>query len=253
MMASDHELEPPWTRGGGILGQMYRRGLEKADLRYCQTRAQCETLLELKGLQAEHLPNIYAFAPEDASAVKEPRGALWVGRCIKLKAPEHFIALARALPEVPMTMVALPSMYDPTRFDRINKASADLENLTVIPGVDREAMGQLYRQHAMAVNTSDWEGMPNIFLEAADHGAALLSLRVDPDGIFELQGWGYCAAGELDALREKIAQFHADPAACEAQAARGRAGLMGRHDVTQVGPQLFAALRRLHGERGGQA
>jgi glycosyltransferase involved in cell wall biosynthesis len=58
----------------------------------------------------------------------------------------------------------------------------------------------LIDQSVAVVNTSEFEGMSNIFLEAWARGVPALSLFHDPDGIVEHHGLG----GFADSSRERL-------------------------------------------------
>ena len=67
----------------------------------------------------------------------------------------------------------------------------------------------------MFVNTSEYEGFANSFIQAGQGGAAILSFEVDSDGVLSRHGAGICAqrdetrffavAGELMNERDKLA------------------------------------------------
>jgi hypothetical protein len=52
------------------------------------------------------------------------------------------------------------------------------------------------------VNTADFEGMPNIFLEGWARGVPALALTHDPDGLIEQYGLGAFAQGSSERLLE---------------------------------------------------
>jgi glycosyltransferase involved in cell wall biosynthesis len=50
------------------------------------------------------------------------------------------------------------------------------------------------------VSTSEFEGMPNVFLEGWARGVPALALSHDPDGVIEGHGLGACALGSGESL-----------------------------------------------------
>ena len=57
------------------------------------------------------------------------------------------------------------------------------------------------------MNTSEWEGWPNSFIQAGLGRTALLSLDVNPDGIFERFGLGFFAAGDMEKLKSGASEM----------------------------------------------
>jgi hypothetical protein len=52
------------------------------------------------------------------------------------------------------------------------------------------------------VNTSDYEGMPNVFLEGWARGVPALALTHDPDGVIERERVGAFAHGSAERFAE---------------------------------------------------
>jgi glycosyltransferase involved in cell wall biosynthesis len=58
----------------------------------------------------------------------------------------------------------------------------------------------LVDQAVAVVSTSDFEGMPNVFLEAWTRGVPVLALSHDPDNVIERHGLGEFARGSRESL-----------------------------------------------------
>ncbi len=66
------------------------------------------------------------------------------------------------------------------------------------------------------VNTSDWEGWPNSFIQAGLGRAALLSLDVNPDSLFQKYALGAFAAGNFDSFKASARAMISDSGALAA-------------------------------------
>lgn len=123
---------------------------------------------------------------------------LWVGRPASYKNPLAFLRLGRAVPEACFVMVGIPG---PPLGDRaFVEAAAAVPNLEVLPPLTHSQVLPLYERAVAVVNTSDFEGFPNVFMEGWARGALALSLRVDPDGVIARYGLGFAAGGSPELL-----------------------------------------------------
>jgi glycosyltransferase involved in cell wall biosynthesis len=70
-----------------------------------------------------------------------------------------------------------------------------------------EVTKQLEKAHLL-VNTSDYEGFSNTFIEAWQRGVPIISFKVDPDGILEKRKLGYLSRTLLQMEKDILTLFH---------------------------------------------
>jgi glycosyltransferase involved in cell wall biosynthesis len=173
----------------------------------------------------------------------EPEALLWVGRAAHYKRPEAFLELARAVPEARFWMVAVPSNdAERQRADELERAAARLPNLELLIPRPRRELLELIDSAVAMVNTADYEGMPNIFLESWARGVPALALSHDPDELIEREGLGGFAGGSperLAALAREMWRARDDQVEV---AARCRAYLAREHGVDALATKWIAAL-----------
>jgi hypothetical protein len=63
-------------------------------------------------------------------------------------------------------------------------------NIQLLEPLPRTELMRLIDSAVAMVNTADYEGMPNIFLESWARGVPALSLLHDPDGVIERESLG---------------------------------------------------------------
>lgn len=176
----------------------YRLGLRLASRVVVQTESQRERARRALGLDATVIPSFCELARA------EPRRSelfLWIGRIIGRKNPLSFAALAERIPEARFVLVS-QSSSSPELQSAVRAAAERLPNLEIRGPIPHRELLALYGHAVAVVNTSDFEGFPNTFLEAWARGTPALSLRVDPDRVIERHGLGVVAGGSDEKLVE---------------------------------------------------
>jgi len=101
------------------------------------------------------------------------------------------------VPEAKFSMVGVPTGPDGPRLAAsIAKRAASLPNVELLAPRARPALAPLYDSAVAVVNTAEFEGMPNIFLEGWARGVPALALQHDPDGMIVRERLGAFAAGD---------------------------------------------------------
>lgn len=181
---------------------LYRVGVRLADRLIVQTSEQALMAEETFRHAAAPIECIAEAAPPRTS---EPEAFLWIGRLVWYKRPMAYVELARALPGAKFRMVGVRVPDTPEEDElvrEVERAAADLPNLELIPPRPRPELMSLYESAVAIVNTSDFEGMPNTFLEGWARGVPALALTHDPDGVIESNQLGSFAHGAPERLRD---------------------------------------------------
>ena len=169
---------------------------------------------------------------------------LWAGRGAPIKRPWIIIETARRLPDIQFVM--LMPVEDRLFWRCVAQEAEHTPNLTIIPGVSYFEMNEYYRKAAVFANTSAIEGVPSVFVQSAAQGTPVISLEVDPGGMLETGGFGYCARGDVDRFRETVSTYmdHPDLVATHGQVAFDYA--VRHHSPEAVGPALAQFLHEVH-------
>jgi glycosyltransferase involved in cell wall biosynthesis len=126
---------------------------------------------------------------------------LWVGRLKWYKRPLEYVALARAVPEATFWMVGVPSPYgesDRAVSQAVRREAQDVPNLVLLPPQGHADLQLLMARAVASVSTSQFEGMPNVLLEAWSKGVPALVFSYDPDGVVTRHGLGLFADGSRE-------------------------------------------------------
>jgi glycosyltransferase involved in cell wall biosynthesis len=181
---------------------LFRLGIRLADRIIVQTLEQTRMCKEAFGRESALIKSI---AEPAMPRTREPRAFLWIARLVWYKRPLEYIELARSVPEATFWMVGVRvplASEEDDLIDEVERAAADVPNLELLPSRPRQELMELIDSSVAIVNTADFEGMPNVFLEGWGRGVPVLALTHDPDGVIESHDLGWFAQGSRERLAE---------------------------------------------------
>jgi len=167
--ASDKDFEP--DMGGQIAlardRWLYRRGIERAGAIVAQNETQRASCLATYGREAIVIPSCYVPPRMEASSKNDL--VLWVGTVHAGKRPELLFELARRLPQRKFVMIGGPGP-DPAFYEAMRARAAEVPNLEFKGFLPLAEVERWFDRACVLVNTSTYEGMPNVFLQAWARG-----------------------------------------------------------------------------------
>ena len=98
-----------------------------------------------------------------------------------------------------------------------------MQNVEFLEAVPYREIQRHFDDANIFVNTSEHEGVPNTFIHSGLGFTAILSLGVDPDGMFQNFQAGLCAREEFEGLVNGAIDLLSDPvklSTAQAEAAR---------------------------------
>ncbi|MCE9611249.1 MAG: glycosyltransferase family 4 protein [Chthoniobacter sp.] len=234
---SDIDVNGDYRRMNPVRGALYEFALRRVDRHIAMSEYQRGEFARL-GFQPGIYRNLVPPAPEPAEASKDI-DFLWVSSAQQLKRPDIFLDLAAALPQARCVMIC-PLKDDHALWESVRRRAAKIANLEFHPLVPYHEVQRFFHRARIFVNTSDFEGFPNTFLQAGMGRTALLSLRVDPDGMISRDGAGLCAGGSIGRLQEAAREMLGDAVALERMQSRC-ADYFARHHDSQANVDAFLA------------
>lgn len=255
-LESNSDLDHRFSRDSTYLTPHGERGdvgwelLQSATCIVAQHTHQQQLLRERFGRESIVLPNLIDVAAWDAAAAQPSpllaglggsRYVLWIGRADDFhKRPRLAIELARRLPQIPFLMVLNPGN------DQIEHEirAARPQNVTIVPAVPYSEMPAVLSAAAVYVSTGsvEYEGSPNLFLQAAASRIPVASLEVTTP-LLVGTGAGFVAGGDLEGLADYVARMYANPAHAQASGAAGRRIVEQQHALEVVVGRFIALLR----------
>jgi len=219
---------------------LYNLGVRLADEIVVQTEEQ-EALC--RGRFGRSPSVIKSVAPTVTRHGRDGEALLWVGRLAFYKRPLSFIELARRLPAAHFKMIGVFGRADHSALGReVERAARELPNLELLPPSSRSGLIRLVESAVAVVNTSDYEGMPNVFLEAWALGVPALALSHDPGGVIEREGLGGFAGGSEDRLLTLARELWETRGQQDRVAERCRAYIRREHSPEAIAPKWEALL-----------
>jgi glycosyltransferase involved in cell wall biosynthesis len=212
--------------------RLFEWGVRAAKQIVVQTDEQAELCRSRFGRDPVVIRSI-AERAEPSRAV--PEAFLWIGRMAPYKRLDVYLDLAAAMPEARFQVVAVPGSAPPPEIVAcLGQAREELPNLDVVDPRPRRELAALFERAVAVVNTSEFEGMPNVFLEGWARGVPALAFSHDPDGVVVGNGLGGFAAGSPARLLELARELWASRAGRHELAARCIEYIRANHDVDVV-------------------
>jgi glycosyltransferase involved in cell wall biosynthesis len=216
----------------GYNARLFRWALRTADEVVVQTEEQAELCRARVGRDPVVIRSI-AEAAKPRTA--QPDAFLWIGRLVHYKRLDVYLELAADVPEARFKLIAVPGRERDGALDaRIERARAELPNLEVLEPRPRAGLVPLLERAVAIVGTADYEGMPNVFLEAWARGVPALVFSHDPDGVVQREGLGGFAAGSRERLAQLAREYWARRSDESELSARCIAYVKREHDLGAV-------------------
>jgi len=190
---------------------LFKYGLKSADLVLCQNTYQCTMLEEDYNRKGTVLYNPMKSVKR---TYNHEGGIIWVGNYRRLKRPEMFIELSKRIDDRFFMIGGPAGKFPKEEYDRIN-GTATNGNITILGSKSYEEADDLLSGAKLLVNTSEFEGISNTFLQAWRRGIPVVSF-VDPDNMIQDNGLGMVVSdfeGMVEAVRKMssgISEEHSD-------------------------------------------
>lgn len=182
---------------------LYRYGLKNASAVISQSEKQKHELEKNCGIKSTIIKN--GFYIKNDICIDNKEHILWVSRGIPIKRPELFIELAKRLPDekfiiiMPRDKIFYKALNDEDSLgERLEKLMRPLDNIRHIEFVPFHEIHRYYEKAKLFVNTSEYEGFPNAFVQACLAKTPILSLKVNPDNFINKYQLGYVADESID-------------------------------------------------------
>jgi glycosyltransferase involved in cell wall biosynthesis len=227
-VTNDPSVEPEaiaWTKPHVWLERRFLNfGIRNATLILAQTDYQRARLADsFPRAPVQVLANFHPTPPDCGRNGAVVKQVAWVANLKALKNPGAFVRLARRFAQrFDVRFVMAGAAMDDSDWTREQlEEIAATPNLEYRGSLSQNEVNALLEQTDLFVNTSDYEGLANTFIQAWMRRVPVVSLRVDPDRLLSRGGLG-AVTGDEDALYQRVAALLDDPDRRAAIGARAR-------------------------------
>jgi glycosyltransferase involved in cell wall biosynthesis len=153
---------------------------------------------------------VYNFHPiPDKHVPKDkPIRIVWIANVKKIKQPEVFIRLAQDLHfETGATFTMVGKMQGTKQWrKRIQQLMRQTDGIEYLGFIPQESVNQLLSRSHILINTSNFEGFSNTFIQAWMRKVPVISLHVDPDNLLQRKQIGRLS-GNYDRLKQDVKEM----------------------------------------------
>jgi len=134
---------------------------------------------------------------------------LWVARYDHFKRPSIFLDIVKMNPDISFIMICPPTKND-LFYDSFKKNANKIQNLKFISFVNFNEIDNYFKKAKIFVNTSESEGFPQTFIQAAMHSVPILSLSVNPTNFLSKYNCGFSFNNDIKKMSDKIFELFKD-------------------------------------------
>lgn len=217
---------------------LFRRGLRMADRIVVQNLAQQRDCLQAYHRHAIYIPSGYA-PPGDARFGATGDAVVWVANVREAKRPMRFLDIAERLPHRRFVLVGGGGDH----FAAVKARAAAMPNVELPGFLPVHAAEAWFDQARVVVNTSNFEGMPNTFLQAWARGVPTRAF-IDVGARFGGEPL-YPVSTTIEEAAASIERLYTDLAWRDRESQRSRQYFEAKHSVRHVigcYARLFATL-----------
>jgi len=203
----DTEIDGSFGKTHGWRGRLFERGVKLSNIRFAMSDFQ-RGLFKKAGLSCGMYRNLILPRVKPRTALKDA-DLIWVGRCQHIKRPHLFLDLVERLPQARCKMIC--PREDEELWQTVFARAAKMPNLIFHERIPYHEIQDSFDKVRFLVSTSEAEGFPNVMIQAAQGGAGIVSLKMDPDGMIARFSIGLCAKGDFELMAAELALLLTNP------------------------------------------
>ena len=227
--AHQRECDGTYIKEHLLFGRAFSISLRSAKIIFTQNKVDSRNLKDTLALDSVPIPNGQRFK----SLLSQQREfILWVGRSADFKKPQRFLNLAEKFPNEKFLMICQRATND-GNYDALVEKADQIKNLDFHSRIPFTQIDNFFQKAKVFVNTSDSEGFPNTFIQAAEAAAPILSLKVNPDNFLNEYKCGIDCKGSFNLMIDSLSFMLVNNNYVEI-GSRGRKYAIENHDIKVI-------------------
>ena len=224
----------------------YRFGVRNVDNIIVQTATQSKLMREEFGRDTKLLPMPCADLAAAGNAARPPLAqttprVLWVGRLSKEKRPSWILDIAEKCPGLHFDVVGRANQNTDYSQQFLRRAGS-MKNVAVHGAVKHDEIGRFYQNAQAIMCTSEYEGFPNVFLEAWSMGLPTVT-TFDPDSIVLDESLGFVSSS-VSQVADDLQALMGDDTAWLRFSHNARQYFLTHHEAQRALPLFANALEQ---------
>ena len=212
-------------------------GVRSSHYIIAQTNQQAEFLKKHYGRTPTAVVHNFHPLPRENIKKTNPVKIVWIANFKPMKQPEYFIRLARDLSDlgekVECIMIGAPAHWAFHWQRSLESEMNEIERLEYLGACPLEEVNSILAKAHIFVNTSLYEGFANTFIQAWMRKVPVVSLHVNPDGVFERHKIGFFA-GTYEKMLQRVVELIKNPALRDEMGERARAYAFEKHSEKNI-------------------
>lgn len=239
------DINTVYIKNNGISGIIYKYGLMNAEKVIVQNKEDKFELKKNHNLDSIVIKNSFKIKHYH---ITEKQILLWVARFQKWKNPYLFLDLAKQIPSENFVMICPYNPSDHKKWEILKSEAEKIPNLKFIEKIAFSKIQSYFNKAKIFVNTSDFEGFPNTFLQAAQGKTPIVSLNVNPDNFLNEYNCGIFCKNDFNLLIRETKKLLQEPAEQILKGENAYRYLKENHDINKIGKQLEEIIYDLIGK-----
>lgn len=195
------DVDKSFIKSNGILGNIYRYGLEKSDLIITQCNDYKKLLKINHDIDSTVIKN--SFEIIERKRINK-QFILWVARYEKWKRPDLFLRLAKFFPNKKFIMCCNKNENMGKEWEEIKNKAIRLKNMKFYEEISINEIQDFFDKAKVFINTSEYEGFPNTFIQAGIGKTPILSLNVNPDNFINKYNCGFYCNNDFEIMKNYL-------------------------------------------------